>query len=493
MSDAITAAGPAVGTLEAEKSRPGRTARGVTVSMIASLVIRVVGIGVGMVTTGLLARTLAPAGYGALSLALTLVTAAAQTADLGMALTTAARIAREDQVSAGRTLSTTLAIRTTASLIAAAGLVVAALAGGFGHSSSVVAVTAIATPLSAAGVLTAGSTARFRPEVSSLLALVQGGLWFSAVLLIHLAGGSLIALAWCFVAVTTLQTGIGLLLNRKVVPLRRPSLKLVARIFSVSWPLAVGSFAFTAYYRLDSLILFKARGATELAYYVAGYKFVDVAQILPTILVAPLLPLAATSIGLDENRRRTILSLATRTAAIVGVGVAGMLIVLAPQLVAFVYGSAFQPAVRPFVLLAIAYVGIPLGYVGSTILSALGKSKPIALVTVIVAGSSLLAQAWASARWGATGAAAVTAVTQLSIGCTYCILAARAMRTRLPAIQLLTSVALLVVVITIAYVVSLPWIAEAAAVALLLGGGLLAFKVLKIEDVRRVLARRVLS
>jgi O-antigen/teichoic acid export membrane protein len=493
-ADALPQAGQAVETPDATpQRRPGRTARGVTISTAMSLVVRVVGIGIGMVTTSLLARTLAPAGYGALSLALTLVTAAAQTADLGIAVTAAARIAREDQASAGRTLSTGLAIRTTAALIAAAGLIGAALAGAFGGSSSVVAVTAIATPLSAAAVLTAGSTARFRPEVASVLALVQGALWFGAVLLIHTTKGSLLFLAWSFVAVTTLQTAIGLVLNRKVVPLGRPSLREVRGIFSVSWPLAVSSFAFTAYYRLDSLILFKARGATELGFYAAGYKFVDVAQIVPTILVAPLLPLAATSLAMDEGRRRTILSLATRMAAVVGVGVAGMLISLAPQLISIIYGAEFKPAVRPLVLLAIAYVGIPVGYVGSTILSALGKAKPIALVTVTVAGGSLIAQAWASVRWGATGAAAVTAVTQLAIGATYCVLATRAMRTRLPVAALLSSIFVMCVVVLPASVVNLPWIVEAVAVAVLMGGGLLLFRVITLADLRRVLARRAVS
>jgi lipopolysaccharide exporter len=470
----------------------GRTARGVTASTALSLGLRLVGIALGMVTTGLLARTLAPAGYGVLSLALTLVTAAAQTADLGIAITATARIARQDAAAAGRTLSTALAIRTSVAVIASAALIGGAMAGTFGASSQIVAITAIATPLSAAAVLTAGSTARFRPEVASILLLVQGALWFIAVVIVYRTGGDVFTLAWCFVVVTLLQTGVGLVLNRKVVRLGRPSLRETGRIFALSWPLAICSIAFTAYYRLDSVILFHAKGATELGYYAAAYKFIDVAQLAPTILVAPLLPLAATSLEMSEARRRAILSLATRTAAIIGTGTAVMLIALAPQLIAFIYGDGFEPATRPLYLLAVAFIFLPLGFVGTTILSALGLVRSLALVTVIVAALSVGAQAWASPRWGATGAAAVTAATQLALGVTTCVLAARGLKSSMPIRELCGALAITVVVMAVASLVTLPWLIEAILLALAFCSALLLFRVVTIRDFRRALARRAL-
>jgi O-antigen/teichoic acid export membrane protein len=470
----------------------GRTARGVTVSTALSLALRLFGIAIGMGTTAVLARALAPAGYGMLSLALTLVTAAAQTADLGIATTAAARIAREDPATAGRTLSTALTVRTSASLVAAAAVIGAAVAGLFGDSSRIVAVAAIATPLSAAAVLTAGSTARFRPEVASILAVLQGALWFAAVVIVYESGGGLLTLAWCFVAVTVLQTAAGLVMNRRIVPLTRPTSREARRILAVSWPVAISSIAFTAYYRLDSAILFHARGATELGYYAAGWKFIDVAQLAPTILVAPLLPLAATSLTMDAARRRAILSLATRIAAIIGTGAAVMLITLAPQLISFVYGRGFEPATRPLVLLAVAFVCMPLNFVGSTILWGIGLVRPIALITVIAAVLSLSAQAWASPRWGATGAAAVTCATQVALGVTYCVLAARAMKSSLPLRELTRMFAISAVVVVATSLVALPWIAKAILVATGFCAAVLLFRVITIHDFKRVLARRAL-
>jgi O-antigen/teichoic acid export membrane protein len=244
----------------------------VTLSTATSLVLRLAGIAIGMGTTALLSRMLAPAGYGELSLAMTLVTAAAQTADLGIAITSAARIAREGPVAAGRTLSTALALRTTTAFIAGLVLVGLAIAGVLGPSSGIITIAAIATPLSAVTVLTAGSTARFRPEIQSILLLLQGALWFVAVVAVHRTGGALVALAWSFVVVTLLQTLAGLFLNRRVVALGRPSTRQAWQMLAGSWPLAVSAIAYTAYYRLDAAILFHARGATELGLLRSGVQ-----------------------------------------------------------------------------------------------------------------------------------------------------------------------------------------------------------------------------
>jgi O-antigen/teichoic acid export membrane protein len=277
-----------------------------------------------------------------------------------------------------------------------------------------------------------------------------------------------------------------------VVRLRRPSSREAALLFAASWPLAVNWIAYTAYYRLDSVILFHARGATELGYYAAAYKFIEVAQIAPTILAGPLLPLVATSLAMEAARRRTILSLTTRTAIVVGTGTAVLLIALAPQLIGVIYGAGFAPAIRPLVLLSVAFVGVPLGFLGSTILSGLGLVRPLALLTVIVAALSLAAQAWAIPRWGATGAAAVVAVTQHAIGVSTCVLAARAMKSSLPLRQLGTAVAITAAIIAAAAFVELPWIAEAALVAIAFCLSVLLFRVITIQDFTRVLARRAL-
>ncbi|SBT55140.1 oligosaccharide flippase family protein [Micromonospora narathiwatensis] len=456
-----------------------------------SLGLRLLGMAVGMATNSVLARYLNPDGYGVFALALTLGTAAAQVADMGTTITVSSRIARE-KASAGRILSTGLVIRTSVALVATVVLLIAAARGLFGESSSVVGVVAVATPLSAASVLTAGATARFRPEVSSVLALIQGVLWLIAVVAIARTGGDVVLLGWFFVAVVAVQTCVGVLINRRLVPLGRPSWAEAGRIFALSWPLAISALAVMAYYRLGSVILFHVRGAAEVGYYSAAYKFLDVAQLGPAMLVAPLLPIVATSLSMDAQRRNLIFSLATRTGAVIGAGTAVMLIALAPALVGYLYGDDFAPAVRPLVLLAVAFIGITLGYVGTTICSALGVVRPIAVLTVSVAVVNLAAQFWACARWGATGAAAVAAATEFVIGVTTCLLAARAMTSRLPVREMAAVLALGAATIVVFWLVRLPWPVEAMLAAGMFGAAVLASRAITPVDLRRVLSRKAL-
>ncbi len=481
-----------------------RTARGLSVATAVSLALRLVGVAVGMTTTSLLARHLGPAGFGLFSLALTLGTGAAQMADMGLAVTVAGRVAREQaspaasrgssdaESTAGAILSTGLALRTAAATTAAVALVVAALFGLFGRSSGLVGIVAVATPLSAASVLTAGATARFRPEISAVLALLQGLLWLAVVVAVAGTGAGATVLAWCFVVVTAVQTAVGLAMNRRVVPLRRPSFTQARRILALSWPLAVSSLAVMAYYRFDSVILFRLRGATELGYYSAAYKFLDVAQIGPSILVAPLLPLAAASLGLGVQRRAAILSLAVRTALIVGTGTAVLLIVLAHPLIRYVYGTGFHAAVASLVLLAVAFVGVSAGYVGTTVCTALGRVRPFAALTVVLAVVSLGVQVWACARWGMTGAAAVTAGTELASGVGTCVLAAKAMGAPLPGAAVGLTLLAGTAVVVLMLLLPLPWPVEGTLAAVLFGAALIACRVVTATDARRVLSRRVL-
>lgn len=475
----------------AEPAGPRRSARSLSTATGASFALRLVGVGIGMITTALLARYLSPDGYGVLALAMTLTAAAGQVADMGLAVTVAARVATAGP-SAGSVLGTGLAMRTIVALAAMIGLIVAAVAGVFGASGAVIGVVALATPLSAAAVLTAGSTARFRPEISSLLAVTQALLWLVAVVAVARTDRSIGVLAWAFVLVVLLQTGLGVAMNRRIVPLGRPAVAHARTLLALSWPLAISSVAVMAYYRLDSVILFSARGPSEVGYYSAAYKFLDVAQILPAAVVAPLLALGATSAAKSDLYRKALLSLATRAGALAGIVTAVGLAVLADPLIAWLYGTEFRPAVIPLRLLGVAFFGVSLGYVGTTLCSAVGKVRALAVLTSLTAVVSLTVHAWAAPRWGAVGAAAVTAVTELVIGASTCLLAARAMRSVLPLASLGGIVAVGAGVITVTAVLHVDWWIESGLAALLLSSGLLLSRAVTPADLRRILSRRAL-
>ncbi|WP_250037909.1 flippase [Paractinoplanes maris] len=468
------------------------TARSLTLATAFSLGLRLAGLVVGMTSTAILARYLEPGGYGQLSLAITLATGVAQVADMGLALTVASRIANHRGTAAGSILSTGLALRTTAALIATAGLLFAAALGAFEGSGTAVAIVALSVPLSAASILTAGSTAKFRPEIAAGLSVLQGVLWLGAVVLASSAGYGLLWLACAQVVVVILQTATGVLLNKRVIPLTRPSTQHLGAIAKATWPLAISGLATMAYYRIDSLILFHARGAEELGFYSAAYKFIDVAQIIPALVVAPLLPMIARNRD-NPARKKVIFSLASRTGVTVGIGTAAMLAVLAGPITTFVYGDAFEPAMNPLRWLGLAFVGMCMGYIGSTTCIALGRVKALAVQSISIAVVSLAVQFWATDRWGAAGAAATSAFTELAIGLGTLTLAARGLRTKAPITRLLAICAVgLLATAAGASFLDRSWILAGAVTVAMLGAGLLVTRAITVTDVKQAVSRRAL-
>jgi lipopolysaccharide exporter len=468
------------------------SARSLTRATVISLCLRLAGLAVGMTTTAILARYLAPAGYGQLSLAITLAAGTAQVGDMGLALSVASRIASSRDGTAGSILGTGLALRTAAALICTAALLLATAAGAFEGSGTAVAMVALSVPLSAASILTAGSTAKFRPEIAAALSMLQGFLWLGAVLIAWSTGHGLVWLAGAQVVVVVLQTAIGVLLNRRIIPLARPSIRHLVAIAKATWPLAISGLATMAYYRIDSLILFHAKGADELGYYSAAYKFIDVAQIIPSVVVAPLLPIIARN---RDNSRRTsvIFSLASRISMTVGIGTAVMLLVLAPMITSLVYGDLFASAVTPLRWLGLAFVGMCMGYIGTTTCIALGKVKALAVQSISIAVVSLAVQVWATTHWGATGAAATSAFTELAIGFGTLALATRGLRTRAPVARLLAISGVGVVGVA----AGLPLLAASELLAgivaaVVFGAGLLAARSITVGDLYQAVSRRTL-
>jgi O-antigen/teichoic acid export membrane protein len=468
------------------------TARALSLATASSLVLRLVGLVVGFATSFLLARHLAPAGFGELALAITLATGAAQVADAGIAVAVAGRVARADG-NAERTLGSGLALRTAFSVVAMAAVLLACAAHAFGSSGGVVAVIALAIPLSAASVLTAGSAARYRPQIGAVVALLQGVLWFGVVLAVSRSDqANLMWLAVGHVSVVVLQTTAGVLLNRRVIRVGRPARAEAGRLLAISWPLAVTAIATMAYYRLDSVVLFSTRGAAEVGLYAAAYKFLDVLQVFPAILIAPLLPLAVRYRQRDASVRHEFLGFAVRAGTAVGVVGATSLFVLAEPLMRLAYGVDFASGAGALRLLAPAYLGICLGYVGTTLGSALGAGKVIASVSIGVAVCSLTVHVWAAPRWGAEGAAAVTAVTELIIGVTMVGVAARSLGTAMPGRRLLPVLVVGPAAAAAGLLVPVHWSAGYLLTLVILVAGLVAARTVTLADLRLISARKAL-
>jgi O-antigen/teichoic acid export membrane protein len=203
-------------------------------------------------------------------------------------------------------------------------------------------------------------------------------------------------------------------------------------------------------------------------------------------LVVPLLPILS-SVTIDPARRQELTLSIIRIAIFVGVAGAIAMSAGAPLLVGLIYGAEFEDAVWPLRILGVAYIGVVLGYVGTTAVFALGKTWSQIPRVALIAVVSIGLQIPVIDAYGATGAAAVTALTEAAIALNGLWLVRKHLGVRLRALRLPVAMLVAAVGVVVPALTSNIWIALAAGAGLILA--LVPLGLVRREDLAMALRR----
>jgi lipopolysaccharide exporter len=380
---------------------------------VLGLILRLLSVALGLVSTVVIVRALGSQEFGLFTLGLAIAGVISQLADFGITQAVT-RLSTQEPQNANHIASVAMTVRLL--LTAVLGCLGVALALGVaGREGALVVGVLIATaPLSTASVLVGVANARMRPEFGPLLVAGQSFVWcLVCVVLAWLAPSPLsfavgLAATVCVQSVATIIPVIGFHLPHKF------ELSRARQIVSVSWAPGVLGLFVTAYYRLDSIVIYHYADGGNLGHYGAAYKFIDTAQLLPGVLVAPLIPLMVRT-GKRTASSERVLNVALRYALICGVGVAALLAGCGRWLLTTLYGREYAATDIVLTWLGLAFVGICLGYVGTASCMALGLVKKQILPVAALAVLSVLAQVWLIPRYGIVAAAASTAATEVAM------------------------------------------------------------------------------
>jgi len=206
------------------------------------------------------------------------------------------------------------------------------------------------------------------------------------------------------------------LTTRRVTGIRvRGALPVARRLLGQALPLGVAGLAVTAYYKLDSILVFEIAGARENAFYAAAYRFLDALQVVPMTAISVFVPVFMRFRAEDRRRAASVHRLGTVLLMAVAVPIAACGAVLAPTVADLVYGDEY---VETGVLLRImlpAFVGISLGYVATGILVAEHLVRPYLVIAVTAAILNVALNLALIPRYGATAAAWVTLATEFGV------------------------------------------------------------------------------
>ncbi|MCK5218802.1 flippase [bacterium] len=205
----------------------------------------------------------------------------------------------------------------------------------------------------------------------------------------------------------------------------KPDFGFLKYIWRQALPLTLTTLFVSLYFRIDMTILSKLRPAEELGWYGAAHKCVEVFMVIPAILVIAAFP-GFSKLFLEDRRKLAEASVKViRILMILGIPLAGGMVVLARPLMILIFGPAYAASGYALAWLSIAMCFIFLNYPLSYILICSERQKVNALVSGIAVIVSVGANLFLIPKFGYLGAAVSAVLTEIFLLAAYFLAVSR--------------------------------------------------------------------
>jgi O-antigen/teichoic acid export membrane protein len=332
------------------------------------------------------------------------------------------------------------------------------------HATSYLNTALIIAAMSSAcvtvGVMAVGPSLRLPPEASSLLLLASVSIFPSVVvscyesvftgfekmelvLLRSLASGAvraalMVAVVFLtgklihLVLVELVTTAFSVVLCAGVFRRNRPPqvalpLKPELRRFAVgALPFFGTSVVTVLASRTDVFILTRYRSVTEVALYVAAYKFFELAMVLPQAYIRSSFPQLSMHAGRDPSKLMQFSQRLLRDMQLYVTATAATLIGFGALILYVVYGKKFSDAIYALQVLGIALVPWGLGRIFANALVASDHQRFDFVSGLVATSTNVTLLFFLVPRYGIVGAA-FAALSSLIVGCVLQMIFARVM------------------------------------------------------------------
>lgn len=398
---------------------PSGTLRGIARNFLAKTAAEVGTRLLSVLFFMVVARVLAPEGFGKFTFAYALVTVFGAALDLGLHPLFIREVAR-DPAGASRQWRAALTFKLGLAGPIALALLVIPLATGrpWDTTLAVYLLTAYVLLQSFVELVVAVFTAFGRLEYELVLRL------FGKLVLLGLgglalwAGWHLLGLAAAYVVATALTLALGL----RLVARRFGALPLgwagadAWRLAGVIWPVALAFVLAIAARRVAPLAVALLRGETEVGFFGAAARIVEALDLVPAAFAAVIFPVLASADPAGARFRRT-LAQAVQGLLIASLPLALILTVGAGPLTTLFYGEAYAPSVLSLQLLGWS---MPFGFLNYFfIFTFLALNRPGLLLGLAASGLgvSLVLTPALVTRWGAAGGSLGVVVSDGVLAC----------------------------------------------------------------------------
>jgi O-antigen/teichoic acid export membrane protein len=243
-----------------------------------------------------------------------------------------------------------------------------------------------------------------RMEVPTALGLAAEAAHVLALLAFVPVGGLVAAVAAQGAAALPFAVILVVLAARRLAP-RAANASGVGRLARASLPLLALLFANTVLARADVLLLQLLRGAREVGIYAAPVRLVEVATLIPPLLLGSVYPLLAGAAAQDPARADRLFRVSLRFLA---AGVVPLILVemfWARGLVQLLFGAEFEDSIGVLQVLAATLVFAFTDILLNAYFLAAGLEKQNAGLVAVAAAANVAANLVLIPRYGAVGAA----------------------------------------------------------------------------------------
>jgi O-antigen/teichoic acid export membrane protein len=299
----------------------------------------------------------------------------------------------------------------------AGGVLAVAFAVAVGYDSTLVAGTAIGAAsvvlVIVGGTFTVPLIARLRLGWVSVLELLRQAVTVAGIVALVIAGAGLLPFFVVPVVAAVPALIVGVFLVRGQMPLRPAfDLREWGPILRATLPFAAATALGFVYFRVTVIAMSLLSTAEQTGYFSASFRIVEVLIAVPSLLVTAAFPILARAARDDAARLRYALQRLFEVAVICGVGVALLLVVVAPFAIDVIAGSKFRPSVEVLRIQGLALMGTFLVATWGFALLSLRQHRALILTNVAAMAIAAIATAVLAPSLGARGGAIATTITE---------------------------------------------------------------------------------
>ncbi len=188
----------------------------------------------------------------------------------------------------------------------------------------------------------------------------------------------------------------------------------VVEVLKKSIPYALIVFFMTAYTRVDAImlkLLLPLHGAKEAAIYAAGYRILDMINMLPFLIASILLPFFAQK-SLSKKLQDSVIKQCTLFMIFISIPVACFSYYYGNDLVNLLYNKQEFQWIYTFKILICTFIAVSVGYVYGSFLTAKGALKLLIYYSIATLFFNIIFNTILIPKYGALGAATTTLLCQ---------------------------------------------------------------------------------